>query len=179
MLDENDLLAIDALFQKRFGETEEHLTSYIDKRIEETEERLTSYIDKRIEETEKRLTSYVDKRIEETEKRLTNYVDKRIEESEKRLTNYVDKRIEETEKRLTSYVDERVAEAAQQINKNTVMLMDLEFKPRFDLLSDGLQEIRSKLIPVSRIEKLEDEVQVLKLAVRQINEDIQALKKAN
>ena len=79
---------------------------------------------------------------------------------------------------VEALLDSKVAEAEQRIAKNTVVLMDAEFSKRFDLLAEGQQEILDKLVPRSRVDDLEDEVKFLKSIVRQMNEDLQKLKKA-
>lgn len=50
--------------------------------------------------------------------------------------------------------------------------------PKFDLLADGHAAIQEKLVPRSRVDDLEDEVRFLKSLVRQMNDDLQKLKKA-
>lgn len=75
--------------------------------------------------------------------------------------------------------DAKLEAMEQRISKNTVTLMDAEFGPRFNLLAEGQQDILEKLVPRSRVDELEDEVKFLKSIVRQINEDVQRLKKAN
>lgn len=50
--------------------------------------------------------------------------------------------------------------------------------PKFDLLADGQAAILEKMVPRSRVDDLEEEVRFLKTVVRQMNEDLQKLKKA-
>ena len=50
--------------------------------------------------------------------------------------------------------------------------------PKFNLLADGQAAILEKMVPRSRVDDLEEEVRFLKTVVRQMNEDIQKLKKA-
>ena len=80
---------------------------------------------------------------------------------------------------IDNLIQKRIGEGEQRIAKNTVALMDAEFSKRFDLLAEGIQDIQEKLVPRSRVDELEDEVKFLKMIVRQMNEDIQDLKKAN
>ena len=80
---------------------------------------------------------------------------------------------------IDSLIQKRIAEAEQRIAKNTVTLMDAEFSKKFDLLAEGIQDIQEKLVPRSRVDDLEEEVKFLKSVVRQISEEVQALKKAN
>lgn len=58
------------------------------------------------------------------------------------------------------------------------VLLDAEVTPKFNLLAEGQQGILDKLVPRSRVDDLEDEVKFLKSIVRQMNEDLQKLKKA-
>ena len=50
--------------------------------------------------------------------------------------------------------------------------------PMLNLLLEGQKTIVDNLVPVSRVEDLEEEVKLLKIIVRQISEDVQQLKKA-
>ena len=59
------------------------------------------------------------------------------------------------------------------------VIIENEVTPKFNLLADGQKTILETLAPKSRVEELEDEVKFLKSMIRQINEDVQRLKKAN
>lgn len=76
-------------------------------------------------------------------------------------------------------IQKMIDAAEQRITKNTVALMDAEFSKRFDLLAEGIQDIQEKLVPRSRVDDLEEEVKFLKVLYRQMNEELQKLKKAN
>ena len=67
--------------------------------------------------------------------------------------------------------EQRIMQGVQIIIENTVT-------PRFNLLAEGIQDIREQLIPRSRFDELDEEVKFLKAFVRQISEEVQALKKA-
>ena len=101
-------------------------------------------------------------RIEESEQRMTG----KIEESEQKMTA----RIEESEQRMTGKIDE--AE-----NRMKVM-MESYFDPKFNLLYENQQIMMEQLAPRSRVDDLEDDVKFLKSVVRQMNDEIQKLKKA-
>ena len=58
------------------------------------------------------------------------------------------------------------------------VLIESEFQPQFNLLAEELSLIREKMIPESRIEEAEDDIIVLKSAVRQVNQEIRELKRA-
>lgn len=80
-------------------------------------------------------------------------------------------------------MDARLAQQKQEILIETThrmkVLIENEVTPKFNLLAEGQQDILEKLVPRSRVDDLEDEVKFLKSIVRQMNEDLQLLKKAN
>ena len=79
-------------------------------------------------------------------------------------------RIEASEQKMTAKIDE--AE-----NRMKVM-MESYFDPKFNLLYENQQIMMEQLAPRSRVDDLEDEVKFLKSVVRQMNDEIQTLKKA-
>ena len=86
--------------------------------------------------------------------------------SEQRLCG----KIEESEQRMTGKIEESE-------NRMKVM-MESYFDPKFNLLYENQQIMMEQLAPRSRVDDLEDEVKFLKSVVRQMNDDIQKLKKA-
>ena len=80
---------------------------------------------------------------------------------------------------IREVVRDEVAQVEARIAKNTVVLMDAEFSQRFNLLAEGIQDIQEMLVPRSRVDDLEEEVKFLKALYRQMNEELQKLKKAN
>lgn len=101
-------------------------------------------------------------RIEASEQKMTA----KIDASEQRMLG----RIEESEQRMTGKIDE--AE-----NRMKVM-MESYFDPKFNLLYENQQIMMEQLAPRSRVDDLEDEVKFLKSVVRQMNDELQQLKKA-
>lgn len=71
------------------------------------------------------------------------------------------------------------AEILDETTHRMKVLLDTEVQTKFNLLAEGQQNILDKLVSRSRVEELEDEVKFLKSVVRQINEEVQALKRAN
>ena len=78
-------------------------------------------------------------------------------------------------KAIQAMIDEAKRDAAQQ----TAVLMDAQFASRFDLLAEGQQTILETLAPVSRVEKLEDEVLFMKQMIKGLIRAVNELKKAN
>ena len=76
-------------------------------------------------------------------------------------------------------IDQKLAQQRKEIMQDMKALLDAEFQAKFNLLAEGIQDIQEKLVPRSRVDDLEEEVKFLKALYRQMNEDLQELKKAN
>jgi len=63
-------------------------------------------------------------------------------------------------------------------SQRTAVLLEVEYKQQLDLLYEGHQAIMEALTPKERIKELEADISVLKMAVRTLSEELQALKKA-
>ena len=90
----------------------------------------------------------------------------RIEESEQRMTG----KIEESEQRMTGKIEES--------EDRMKVMVESYFDPKFNLLYENQKITMEQLAPRSRVDDLEDEVKFLKSVVRQMNDEIQKLKKA-
>ena len=79
---------------------------------------------------------------------------------------------------MESRIDQKLARQRQDIMHDVKVLLDTEVTTRFNLLAEGQQAIMDSIKPKSEIEELRNEVSVLKLAIRTMNQDIAELKKA-
>lgn len=75
-------------------------------------------------------------------------------------------------------ISNMLASQKQEIMGEVQVLMESQFQPQFNLLAEGQQAILEKLVPRSRVDDLEDEVKFLKSMVRRMDDELQALKKA-
>ena len=87
-----------------------------------------------------------------------------------------------TEKESVRMLDKNDLQMIQEMittsgNRMKVM-MESYFDPKFNLLYENQQIMMEQLAPRSRVDDLEDEVKFLKSVVRQMNDEIQKLKKA-
>ena len=101
----------------------------------------------------------------------------RIEASEQRMTG----KIEASEQRMTGKIGESEQQMAGKIDEaenRMKVMMEAYFGPKFNLLYENQQIMMEQLAPRSRVDDLEDEVKFLKSVVRQMNDEIQQLKKA-
>ena len=74
---------------------------------------------------------------------------------------------------LAQLTDSKIRESESRM----MACFESAIMPKFDLLAEGQGDIREMLVPRSRVDDLEEEVRFLKSVIRQINEDVQKLKK--
>lgn len=59
------------------------------------------------------------------------------------------------------------------------IILESEISPKLNLLAEGMEILQEKMAPRSRVDELDEEIKFLKLMVRQMNERINNLEKAN
>ena len=58
------------------------------------------------------------------------------------------------------------------------LYLELDVEKRFDVINEGIDVIQQKLMPEERMEQAENDIIVLKTAVRALTRDVAELKKA-
>ncbi|MBR7082130.1 MAG: hypothetical protein IKI49_05460 [Oscillospiraceae bacterium] len=147
MLDKNDMQVLRQMF-------------------DESETRIMKNVDEKFAERDKRFDD-IDKRFEA--------IDKRFDEFEARITQNTAKQIAEAEDRISQNMTRQIAESEARIMHNARVMMESVFDPKFNLLAEGIQAINDKLdamAPISRVEKIEADVDLLKIAMKQMNAEI-------
>ena len=90
--------------------------------------------------------------------------------------------IAEMMKGMESRIDQKLEKQKQDILDESArrmkLLLDTEVTTRFNLLARGQKAVMDAITPKSEIEELRNEVSVLKLAIRTMNQEIAELKKA-
>lgn len=90
--------------------------------------------------------------------------------------------IAEMMKGMESRIDQKLEKQKQEILDESARCMKLRWtrrsQPDLILLAEGQQVIMDAITPKSEIEELRNEVSVLKLAIRTMNQEIAELKKA-
>lgn len=151
MLEQKDLQAIDEIIQKRIGESEE--------RTNQRFEEMQAQMDRRFEA--------VDKRFEAVDNRL----------------DAMDSRLDAMDMRFDA-MDKHLDEMKGDIWQNVSVMMDAKFDKLFHLLAENQQILQEKMDRIlgeklpERVEKTEGDVQVLKVAVRHLNQDVEELRAA-
>ena len=106
---------------------------------------------------------------------VSELIDEKISSSEERMSKVIDEKISASEERMSKVIDERVSASERRMQ----VLIENTVNPKFDLVMEALLDIREQMVPRSRVDDLEDEVKLLKSAVRQVAERVSALEKAN
>ena len=89
----------------------------------------------------------------------------------------MDKKIDAIDKRFEA-MDKKIEDTAAQVQRNTAILMDAEFSRRFDLIEEQLQLLMEKMTAPARVDKLEDDMTVVKASIRNLSGRVQTLEEA-
>lgn len=102
-------------------------------------------------------------------------------ESEARMEAMMDRKIDalrtETNEKFEA-MDKKIEDTAAQVQRNTAILMDAEFSRRFDLIEEQLQLLMEKMTAPARVDKLEDDMTVVKASIRNLSGRVQTLEEA-
>ncbi len=121
----------------------------------------------------------------ESEARMENKMEARMvemfQESEARMEAMMDRKIDalrtETNEKFEA-MDKKIEDTAAQVQRNTAILMDAEFSRRFDLIEEQLQLLMEKMTAPARVDKLEDDMTVVKASIRNLSGRVQTLEEA-
>ena len=130
-------------------------------------------------ESEARMEAMMDRKIdalrtENNEK--FEYIDQKFDAIDKRF-EAIDQKFDAIDKRFEA-MDKKIEDTAAQVQRNTAILMDAEFSRRFDLIEEQLQLLMEKMTAPARVDKLEDDMTVVKASIRNLSGRVQALEEA-
>lgn len=83
-----------------------------------------------------------------------------------------------SEERTLKRTEEMIASSEERTAQKTIALMDLEFTSKFNLLAENQQLLLDKMVPTSRVDELEEEIRLLKMLYRKVQEEVNELKGA-
>ena len=109
----------------------------------------------------------------ESEARMEAMMDRKIEA----LRTETNEKFEAIDKKFDA-MDKKIEDTAAQVQRNTAILMDAEFSRRFDLIEEQLQLLMEKMTAPARVDKLEDDMTVVKASIRNLSGRVQALEDA-
>lgn len=109
----------------------------------------------------------------ESEARMEAMMDRKIDA----LRTENNQKFESIDKRFEA-MDKKIEDTAAQVQRNTAILMDAEFSRRFDLIEEQLQLLMEKMTAPARVDKLEDDMTVVKASIRNLSGRVQTLEEA-
>ena len=113
----------------------------------------------------------------ESEARMEAMMDRKIEALRTETNEKFDAMQAENNKKFEA-MDKKIEDTAAQVQRNTAILMDAEFSRRFDLIEEQLQLLMEKMTAPARVEKLEDDMTVVKASIRNLSGRVQTLEDA-
>ena len=103
-------------------------------------------------------------------------IDQKFDAIDKRF-EAIDQKFDAIDKRFEA-MDKKIEDTAAQVQRNTAILMDAEFSRRFDLIEEQLQLLMEKMTAPARVDKLEDDMTVVKASIRNLSGRVQTLEEA-
>ncbi len=130
-------------------------------------------------ESEARMEAMMDRKIDalrtENNEKFES-IDQKFDAIDKRFES-IDQKFDAIDKRFEA-MDKKIEDAAAQVQRNTAILMDAEFSRRFDLIEEQLQLLMEKMTAPACVDKLEDDMTVVKASIRNLSGRVQTLEEA-
>lgn len=120
-------------------------------------------------ESEARMEAMMDRKIDALRTETNDKLEAMQSENNQKFES-IDKRFEA--------MDKKIEDTAAQVQRNTAILMDAEFSRRFDLIEEQLQLLMEKMTAPARVDKLEDDMTVVKASIRNLSGRVQTLEEA-
>lgn len=120
-------------------------------------------------ESEARMEAMMDRKIDALRTETNDKLEAMQAENNQKFES-IDKRFEA--------MDKKIEDTAAQVQRNTALLMDAEFSRRFDLIEEQLQLLMEKMTAPARVDKLEDDMTVIKASIRNLSGRVQTLEEA-
>ena len=130
-------------------------------------------------ESEARMEAMMDRKIDalrtENNEKFES-IDQKFDAIDKRFES-IDQKFDAIDKRFEA-MDKKIEDTAAQVQRNTAILMDAKFSRRFDLIEEQLQLLMEKMTAPARVDKLEDDMTVVKASIRNLSGRVQTLEEA-
>ena len=130
-------------------------------------------------ESEARMEAMMDRKIDalrtENNEKFES-IDQKFDAIDKRF-EAIDQKFDAIDKRFEA-MDKKIEDTAAQVQRNTAIRMDAEFSRRFDLIEEQLQILMEKMTAPARVDKLEDDMTVVKASIRNLSGRVQTLEEA-
>ena len=137
----------------------------------ESEARMEAMMDRKIDA----LRTENNEKFESIDQKF-DAIDQKFDAIDKRF-EAIDQKFDAIDKRFEA-MDKKIEDTAAQVQHNTAILMDAEFSRRFDLIEEQLQLLMEKMTAPARVDKLEDDMTVVKASIRNLSGRVQTLEEA-
>lgn len=163
-LEEKDIQILKEMFRESEARMENKMEARMVEMFQESEARMEAMMDRKIDAL----------RTENNEK--FESIDQKFDAIDKRFES-IDQKFDAIDKRFEA-MDKKIEDTAAQVQRNTALLMDAEFSRRFDLIEEQLQLLMEKMTAPARVDKLEDDMTVVKASIRNLSGRVQTLEEA-
>lgn len=127
-------------------------------------------------ESEARMEAMMDRKIDALRTETNDKLEAMQAENNQKFES-IDQKFDAIDKRFEA-MDKKIEDTAAQVQRNTAILMDAEFSRRFDLIEEQLQLLMEKMTAPARVDKLEDDMTVVKASIRNLSGRVQTLEEA-
>ena len=163
-MEEKDIQILKEMFRESEARMENKMEARMVEMFHESEARMEAMMDRKIDAL----------RTENNEK--FESIDQKFDAIDKRFES-IDQKFDAIDKRFEA-MDKKIEDPAAQVKRNTAILMDAEFSRRFDLIEEQLQLLMEKMTAPARVDKLEDDMTVVKASIRNLSGRVQTLEEA-
>ncbi len=167
-LEEKDIQILKEMFRESEARMENKMEARMVEMFQESEARMEAMMDRKIDALRTETNDKLDAMQAENNQKFES-IDKRFES--------IDQKFDAIDKRFES-MDKKIEDTAAQVQRNTAILMDAEFSRRFDLIEEQLQLLMEKMTAPARVDKLEDDMTVVKASIRNLSGRVQTLEEA-
>lgn len=167
-LEEKDIQILKEMFRESEARMENKMEARMVKMFHESEARMEAMMDRKIDALRTETNDKLEAMQAENNQKFES-IDKRFEAIDQKF-DAIDKRFEA--------MDKKIEDTAAQVQRNTAILMDAEFSRRFDLIEEQLQLLMEKMTAPARVDKLEDDMTVVKASIRNLSGRVQTLEEA-
>ena len=167
-LEEKDIQILKEMFRESEARMENKMEARMVEMFHESEARMEAMMDRKIDALRTETNDKLDAMQAENNQKFES-IDKRFE--------FIDQKFDAIDKRFEA-MDKKIEDTAAQVQRNTALLMDAEFSRRFDLIEEQLQLLMEKMTAPARVDKLEDDMTVVKASIRNLSGRVQTLEEA-
>lgn len=167
-LEEKDIQILKEMFRESEARMENKMEARMVEMFHESEARMEAMMDRKIDALRTETNDKLEAMQAENNQKFES-IDKRFESIDQKF-DAIDKRFEA--------MDKKIEDTAAQVQRNTALLMDAEFSRRFDLIEEQLQLLMEKMTAPARVDKLEDDMTVVKASIRNLSGRVQTLEEA-